>query len=79
MNQHHFLPGGVQVQLDTAMLDQILGAKGKAAGGVYQVGIPRAETVKDGGMEVPVAMGLPRPSTSSPPAAAKRRLPATSC
>ncbi len=39
------------------MLDRTLGAKGKVAGGVYQVGIPRAETVRDGGMEVPAAMG----------------------
>jgi len=46
-----------RLDLDTAMIDKILGAKGKAAGGVYQVGIPRAETIKDGGMEVPVAMG----------------------
>ena len=46
-----------QLDLDTAMVDQVLGAKGKAAGGVYQVGIPRAETIRDGGMEVPVAMG----------------------
>ncbi len=46
-----------RLDLDTAMIDQVLGAKGKAVGGVYQVGIPRAETIKDGGMEVPVAMG----------------------
>ncbi len=46
-----------RLDLDTAMIDQVLGAKGKAAGGVYQVGIPRAETITDGGMEVPVAMG----------------------
>ncbi len=39
------------------MIDKVLGAKGKAVGGVYQVGISRAETIKDGGMEVPVAMG----------------------
>jgi len=45
------------LDLDTAMIDRVLGAKGKAAAGVYQVGIPRAETIKDGGMEVPVAMG----------------------
>jgi len=54
------IPGSEQparLDLDTAMIDQVLGAKGKAAGGVYQVGIPRAETIKDGGMEVPVAMG----------------------
>ena len=45
------------VELDTAMIDSTLGAKGRAAGGVYQFGIPRAETVKDDGMDVPVAMG----------------------
>jgi len=46
-----------RLDLDTAMIDQVLGAKGKASGGVYLVGIPRAETIKDGGMEVPIAMG----------------------
>jgi hypothetical protein len=46
-----------RIDLDTAMLDRILGAKGQVASGVYQAGIRRAETVKDGGMEVPVAMG----------------------
>jgi hypothetical protein len=45
------------VNLDTETLDRNLGAKGRAAGGVYQFGIARAETVKEGGMEVPVAMG----------------------
>jgi len=54
------IPGSEQparLDLDTAMIDKVLGAKGKAVAGVYQVGIPRAETIKDGGMEVPVAMG----------------------
>ena len=45
------------IDLDTAMIDSTLGAKGRPAGGVYQFGIARAETIKDGGMEVPVAMG----------------------
>ena len=36
---------------------QTLGAKGKNNGGVYQFGIPRAEPIKDGGMDVPPAMG----------------------
>jgi Domain of Unknown Function (DUF1259) len=39
------------------MIDRTLGAKGQIAGGVYQVNIRRAETVRDGGMAVPVAMG----------------------
>jgi hypothetical protein len=42
---------------DPAVIDRILGHKGKANGGVYAVGVPRAEPVKDGGMEVPAAMG----------------------
>ena len=45
------------LDLDTAMLDRTLGASGKAAGGVYQYGIPRAETVRAHGMAVPPAMG----------------------
>ena len=46
-----------KIDLDTAMIDRTLGAKGKVVGGVYQFGIPRAETVRDSGMEVPVSMG----------------------
>lgn len=45
------------IDLDTSAVDQTLGHKGKVNGGVYQVSIPRAETIKDGGMEVPEAMG----------------------
>jgi hypothetical protein len=45
------------IDLDTAAIDQALGAKGKNVGGVYQFGIPRAEPIKDGGMVVPPAMG----------------------
>jgi hypothetical protein len=43
--------------IDTAAIDQTLGRKGKANGAVYQVSVPRAETPKDSGMEVPEAMG----------------------
>lgn len=43
--------------LDTAMLDRVLGAKGKESGGVYQFSLPRAEPVKDDDMEVPESMG----------------------
>jgi hypothetical protein len=45
------------VDLDTALLDSTIGAKGRATGGVYQYGIARAEIVRDAGMDVPVAMG----------------------
>src|SRR5207249_10867675 len=43
--------------LDTAVIDQRLGAKGTNNGGVYQFGIPRAEPIEDGGMDVPPPMG----------------------
>lgn len=48
---------GQPPDLDTAAIDQALGRKGKVNGGVYQVSVPRAEAVKDSGMEVPEAMG----------------------
>jgi len=46
-----------QIDLDTAALDQTLGAKGANNGGVYQFSIPRAEPIKDNGMDVPPPMG----------------------
>jgi hypothetical protein len=46
-----------KLDLDTTAIDQALGRKGKVNGGVYQVSVPRAEAVKDSGMEVPEAMG----------------------
>jgi hypothetical protein len=46
-----------QIDLDTAALDQILGAKGTNNGGVYGYGIRRAEPITDAGMTVPAAMG----------------------
>jgi hypothetical protein len=46
-----------QIELDTAAVDQAIGHKGKTNGGVYQFTIPRAETITDGGMTVPVSMG----------------------
>ena len=42
---------------DTAAVDAAMGYKGKANGSVFQFSIPRAEPVKDAGMEVPEAMG----------------------
>ena len=43
--------------LDTVALDQTLGAKGANNGGIYQFSIPRAEPIKDNGMDVPPPMG----------------------
>ena len=46
-----------QIDLDTAMIDSVLGAHGQIAGGVYQVGIPRADAIKAHGMAIPAPMG----------------------
>jgi Domain of Unknown Function (DUF1259) len=46
------------LDLDTAAIDQTLGAKGKVNGGVYQVGVPRAEKITEAGMSIPGSMGL---------------------
>lgn len=40
------------VDLDTAQLDQIIGAKGHANGGVYQFGVSRRDPVVEDGMQV---------------------------
>jgi uncharacterized protein DUF1259 len=48
------------IELDTAQLDQIIGAKGQANGGVYQFGVPRRDPVTMDGMPIapPGPMGL---------------------
>jgi hypothetical protein len=46
------------IDLDTAAIDRALGAKGAIAAGVYQVGIPRTEPVKDMNVAIPGAMGV---------------------
>jgi hypothetical protein len=38
------------IDLDTAQLDQIMGAKGNANGGVYAFGIPRKDKITEAGM-----------------------------
>ena len=45
------------LDLDTAAIDTILGFKGNANAGVYQVSVPRAETISEGGMALPPSMG----------------------
>ena len=44
--------------LDTAALARTLGAHGKVNGGVWQVSVPRRETIRDDGAVVPPAMGV---------------------
>jgi hypothetical protein len=47
-------PGGTPpaIDLDTAQLDQIVGAKGNNNGGIYAFGIPRSHPIKESGMEI---------------------------
>jgi hypothetical protein len=40
------------IDLDTAQLDQIIGVKGTANGGVYQFGVPRRDPVTENGMQI---------------------------
>jgi hypothetical protein len=46
------------IDLDTAAVARALGVGGKVNGGVYQVSVPRRETIREGGHEVPPAMGV---------------------
>jgi len=47
-----------KLSIDTAQIGGILGYHGKLNGGVYQVGVPRAEKVTADGIDVPPSMGL---------------------
>jgi biotin operon repressor len=48
------------IDLDTAQLDAIIGAKGQTNGGVYQFGVPRRDPVSEDGMQIapPGPMGV---------------------
>jgi hypothetical protein len=46
------------LELDTAAVARELGVAGKANGGVYQVSVPRRETIRESGNEVPPSMGV---------------------
>lgn len=46
------------LDIDTKQIDQILGHAGKNNGGIYQVGVPRAEHVTEAGMAIPNSMGV---------------------
>ena len=53
------------IDLDTAALDRMLGAKGTNNGGIYQFGIPRAEPVAQEDMVIPAAWAWRTRSISS--------------
>jgi hypothetical protein len=46
------------VELDTAGVARALGVSGKVNAGVFQVSVPRRETIRADGQEVPASMGL---------------------
>jgi hypothetical protein len=49
-----------QIELDTAQLDRIIGAKGQANGGVYQFGVPRRDPImqQDAPLTPPGPLGM---------------------
>ena len=46
------------IGINTAGIEQALGFKGKVNGGVFQVAVPRTESITEAGMKVPNSMGL---------------------
>jgi Domain of Unknown Function (DUF1259) len=46
------------IGIDTAGIEQALGYKGKINGGVFQIGVPRTESITEAGMRVPNSMGI---------------------
>jgi Domain of Unknown Function (DUF1259) len=60
-----------EIGIDTAGIEQALGYKGKVNGGVFQVGVPRAESITEGGMKVPSSMGLSTALNFQPTGGAK--------
>jgi hypothetical protein len=51
-------PPTSELGFDQKQVEQALGHSGKINGGVLQVGVPRAETITDSGMNVPSSMGV---------------------
>lgn len=48
----------VRIDLDTAAVAKALGISGRVNGGVYQVSVPRAGAIREGGASVSPAMGV---------------------
>jgi hypothetical protein len=51
-------PSTAPFGFDTVAVAQALGYTGRVNGAVFQVNVPRAEAIRDGGIEVPPSMGL---------------------
>src|SRR3984893_8915033 len=65
------------IDLDTAQLDQIIGVKGAANGGVYQFNVPRRDPVSESGMALspPGPMGVAVAINFQPTGNAKAAVP----
>src|SRR6202051_773328 len=50
-------PAPPAIDLDTAKLDEIIGVKGTANGGVYQFGVPRRDPIMEMGLKVTGPLG----------------------
>jgi hypothetical protein len=48
----------LRLDLDTTGVASALGVTGKGSGGVYQVSVPRPETIRENGEEIPPSMGV---------------------
>lgn len=64
-------PPATPLELDTAAIENTLGHKGTANGGVYQFSIPRAEAISEAGMAVPPSMGTATAINFQPTGAGK--------
>jgi hypothetical protein len=51
-------PSTQPLGIDTTAITSALGHAGRSNGGVWQVSVPRAETITSDGMEIPPSMGL---------------------
>ena len=51
-------PGTAPFGIDTLEIAKIIGAAGRTNGGVYQISVPRSETIHDGSFTSPPSMGL---------------------
>jgi hypothetical protein len=51
-------PAPAAIALDTAAVARALGRSGRVNGGVFQVSVPRAETIRGAGHEIPPSMGV---------------------
>jgi len=60
-----------KIDLNSDQIDRTLGQKGKDNNGIYQVSVPRTETVKEGAMEVPPSMGVATAINFQPSGAGK--------